>query len=77
MNPTAGIHAEVTAKRAQRNGIVAVCLSFFIPLVAIWAVIEGSKLRDLGRPQAGTAIIVASLAIAITRFVLYAGGIWP
>lgn len=77
MNPTAGIHAEVTAKRTQRNGFIAVGLTFLVPLVAIWAVIEGSKLRQLGREQTGTAIIVAAVSIAVLRIGLYSAGIWP
>jgi hypothetical protein len=77
MNPTAGIHAEVTAKRAQRNGFIAVGLTFIIPLVAIWAVIEGSKLRELGRESAGAAIIVVAVSIAVLRIGLHSAGIWP
>lgn len=77
MNPMAGIHAETTARRAQRNGFIAVGLTLIIPLVAIWAVLEGNKLRELGRQQTGTTIIVAAVSIAALRFVLYAGGIWP
>ena len=45
--------------------------------MAIWAVIEGNKLREIGRESTGIAIMVSAISIAVLRIGLYSAGIWP
>lgn len=76
MNPAASIHVEMTVKKVKKHALIALFLSVLIPLIAIWAIVEGNKLRELGRESLGTTIMVAAGVIFLVRGALYwAGGV--